>query len=139
MTTRGDESGGTRAEVQAFLDRLAKALTAGDGQGVAELWGYPALVVGADMVQAVATPDEVARFFGGAKAQYNAKGITDTRGDIQRLDTISEGRVVVVDVRWPYLDGSGRELGSESSSYVLRRDEGGRLRLHAAVMRGVSG
>jgi hypothetical protein len=44
--------------------------------------------------------------------------------------------VFLVDVRWPYLDAGGNEKGEESSTYTLRTDDTGELKLHVAVMRG---
>jgi len=123
------------AAVQDFLDRFAGALTAGDVATVASLWATPALVLGDPMAQVVGSRQEIEHFFGGAKDEYNKRGITGTRADIQRLEWATE-RIAIVTVRWPYLDSRGRERGEESSTYILRRDDQGDLKLHAAVMRG---
>ena len=125
------------AIVQEFLDRLAGALTRGDGRTVASMWAVPALVIGDDDIKAVTSLDEVERFFSGAKEQYNARGITDTHADIQRLEWATD-RIAVVDVRWPYLDSRGNEMGEEASTYILKRDGAGDLKLHVALMRGAS-
>ena len=122
-------------DVQAFLDRMAKALTAGDGRTIATMWETPALVVGDDMLMAVRTAQEVERFFSGAKDQYNKMGITDTRADITRL-TWATARIAIVQVRWPYLDARGEEVGEETSTYTLKRNQAGELKLCAAVMHG---
>lgn len=135
--TRGvrSDTGDGEAEIQEFLDRFARALTAGDGNTVATLWETPALVMGDEMVRAVASAKEVAAFFSGAKEQYNVRGITDTRGDIQRVQWLTE-RIANVTVRWPYLDAGGQELGEETSTYTLRRDDKGQLKLRAVIMHG---
>jgi hypothetical protein len=125
------------ADVQAFLDRMARALTAGDGRTIAKMWETPALVVGDEMLMAVRTPEEVERFFSGAKDQYNKMGITDTRADIVRL-TWATHRIVLVQVRWPYLDARGEEVGEETSTYTLKRNQAGELKLCAAVMHGAA-
>jgi ketosteroid isomerase-like protein len=125
------------ADVQALLDRMAKALTAGDARTVASLWETPALVVGDEMLMAARTPEEVERFFSGAKDQYNKMGITDTRADIVRL-TWATGRIAIVQVRWPYLDAHGEEVGEETSTYTLKRNQRGELKLCAAVMHGTA-
>jgi hypothetical protein len=121
--------------VQDFLDELGRAITSGDGAAAARLWETPAYVIGDDMVVAVATDDEVAQFFGGAKAQYNHRGIVDTRAEIIRLSWPTD-RLAIVEVRWPYLDGKGDEVGDEVSTYTLRVDDSGALRLRVAVMHG---
>jgi hypothetical protein len=125
------------ADVQAFLDRMAKALTSGDGRTVASMWDLPALVVGDEMLQAPRSATELEQFFSGAKDQYNRMGITDTRADIVRL-TWATPRIAIAQVRWPYLNAHGEEVGEETSTYTLRRNQAGDLRLCAAVMHGAA-
>jgi len=124
-------------DVQAFLDEFAHALTSGDGEGVAALWDVPALVVGDDMVRSITNAAELVAFFGGAKDQYAEHGVTGTRGEILSLDRPTP-KIVQLTVRWPWLDDNGNEVGSESSSYVLRKDDAGNLKLRVAVMRGAT-
>ena len=83
----------------------------------------------------VSSREEIAKFFSGAKEEYNKRGISDTRAEIFGLEWVTD-RIVVVDVRWPHLDERGKEKGEESSTYTLRRDDFGDLRLHMALMRG---
>ena len=123
-------------EVQALLDTVARSITAGDGEAVAKLWDVPAFVIGADMARPIASHDEIAEFFGGGKAQYNERGITDTRAEVVEEDWISDA-LVIVKVRWPYLDASGKELGGEASDYTLCRDHDGALKIRVITMRGV--
>jgi hypothetical protein len=130
VTTRRD-----MASVQGFLDRLARAVTSGDTRTIAALWEVPAFVIGEEDAQVIRSAAEVERFFAGACEAYNARGIVDTRAEITDLDWISDN-LVMVRVRWPYLDGHKQEHGEESSTYTLRRDEQGELRLRVATMRG---
>jgi hypothetical protein len=125
------------ADVQELLDRMARALTAGDGRAVASLWETPALVVGDEVLQAPRTAAELEQFFGGAKDQYNKMGIVDTRAVIVRLSWASP-RIAIAQVRWPYLDARGAEVGEETSTYTLRRDPSGALKICAAVMHGAA-
>jgi hypothetical protein len=106
--------------VQEFLNGFAEALTEGDGEAIAEMWEMPAFVLGQDMARVLADVAEAAEFFGGARAQYNEIGITNTRAEIVRLDEITD-TMVMVRVRWPYLDAQGQELGAETSTYTLVR------------------
>lgn len=124
-------------EVQDLLDQLAHALVDGDGDAVAALWEVPAFVLGADAVIAVSSRAEIAEFFGGAKAQYNDRGIMTTRADLLDLERIGN-RIVIAAVRWPYLDADGHEVGSESADYTLRRDDHGKLKIRSVLMRGES-
>jgi hypothetical protein len=123
--------------VQQFLDRMAKAVTSGDGKTVAKMWDVPALVLDDHSVRAIGAASELEQFFGGAKQQYNDRGIVDTRADILALAWLTE-RIAIVEVRWPYLDRDGREVGEESSTYTLRFDDENNLRLRVAVMHGAT-
>jgi hypothetical protein len=123
------------AEVQELLDALAKAVTAGDGETVATLWDTPGFVIGADAVIAVESKEQIAKFFGGAKSDYTDRGITSTRADILDLERVGD-RIVIAAVRWPYLTADGKQVGSESSDYTLRRDDSGKLRVRSVLMRG---
>jgi hypothetical protein len=120
--------------VQDFLDRYAAALAAGDGKAIAAMWETPALVVDDRGVIPVGKPEEVEEFFTAAHADYNARGITSTRPEIVRLEWPTD-RIAQVDVRWVMLDAAGRERGDESTTYTLRRDDAGALRLRCTVTR----
>lgn len=133
--TRGDDP--YSDDVLQFLDAYALALLRGDERAIAAMWEAPALVIGDAGVHAVASTAEVERFFAEAKEQYAARHITGTRPDVQRLEWVTE-RIAMVRVWWPYLDEGGRHIGAESSTYTLRRDEHGRLRLRVATMHGES-
>lgn len=121
--------------VKAYLDGFAKALTAGDGAAIADMWETPAFVLGDGMARVVNTREEVAQFFGGAREQYNQMGVVDTKAHIVRLDEISD-QIVMVRVRWPYLDAQGMERGAETSTYTLARENGGDWKLRITVMHG---
>lgn len=125
------------AMVQEFLDGFAHAITAGDTRAIAAMWEAPALVLSDPEVHAVGSLGELEGFFSGNKARYNSRGITDTRADIVRLHWVTQ-RMVIVEVRWPHLDSQGDEVGEETSTYTLRRDGSGKLKLRVAVMHGAS-
>jgi hypothetical protein len=124
-------------EVEDFLARFSDAVVTANTRTLSELWAVPAFVLGEEMVRPIAAMKEIEEFFGGAKEQYNARGIKGTHADILRLEWVSDN-LVIVDVRWPYIDEKGSELGEESSTYTLLRDKDGRLKLRIAVMRGAS-
>jgi hypothetical protein len=125
------------SEIQEILDRLAEAVTEGNGKAVAKIWAVPALVLADNMARPVSTLVEVEQFFGGAKEQYNARGITDTRAEIVELSWPTP-RIAIAEVRWPWLDSAGIEKGDEVSTYVFRRDDAGKLRIQAVIMHGAS-
>ena len=124
-----------KASVQGFLDRLARAVTSGDTRTIASMWEVPAFVIGNEDARAIHSAAEIERFFAGARDAYNARGIVDTRAEITDLDWIADD-LVMVRVRWPYLGADREEHGEESSTYTLKRDANGELRLRVATMRG---
>jgi hypothetical protein len=119
-----------------FLEFMGQALTQGDTNAAVSLWDTPAFVMSDDMVQAVLEPAELMQFFAGARESYNARGVMNTRPEIVRLDEITD-RIVSVRVRWPWLDDNNREVGAETSTYTLRRNDAGDWKLRVAVMHGV--
>jgi len=129
------EYGHDVSRVQEFLDQLAHAVVNGHGEVAAAMWAVPALVLGDEMALAVKAVSELEPFFTGARAQYNQRGVTGTRAEIIRLDWLTE-RIAQVEVRWPWLDAQGQEVGEETSTYVLRADDSGALKLRCAIMHG---
>lgn len=125
------------ASVQKYFDRFAAAMTSGDIKAMTTLWGVPAFVVGMHEARVVQSESEVEQFFEGAKEQYNAQGIVETRAEITHLDWIAPD-LVIATVRWPYLDKNDRVLGEESSSYTLFRGEGGGFKVRVITMRGAT-
>lgn len=137
-STGGGKAGAGRdqdSEVKTFVEALGRTITMGDGRSAARLWEVPALVLADDHVRPVSTAGEVAEHFSSAKHRYLARGITDTRADIVAVEWLTE-RVVMVRVRWPYLDIHADEVGEETMTYMLRRDDAGNLRLRMAVLHG---
>ena len=123
------------AHLQAYLDAFARFLTSGDGAAIAKMWEYPALIISNDQLMPIADARQIEGFFGGARAQYNARGIADTRAEIQHAAWLTD-RIVSATVRWPYLDADNQEVGEETGTYTLRRDNDGELRMCTVVMHG---
>jgi hypothetical protein len=124
------------SEVQDLLSQVANGVTSGDGHQVAMMWEVPAIIIAAEGVTPVISREQLASLFGGAKREYNERGIFNTRADILDEDWIGD-RLVVVKVRWPHIDANLREIGAEASDYTLRRQRDGRLRICSVLMRGV--
>lgn len=124
-------------EVTEFFERYSRALIEGDALTIADCWEAPAFVVSDQGAHAVSSRDEVEKFFSGARDQYNDRGVTGTRAEITEVDWASD-LIALVTVRWPLLDESGKELGDESTTYVVRRDDHGNLRLRVAINRAAS-
>jgi len=125
-------------EVQDLLDRFTAALTHGDGQAAAALWQLPGFILGPDLAMAVDRPQTIAQYFGQAQDAYHAQGVERARPLILDEEWIGD-RLVIVRVRCPYLDASGREIGAERADYTLRRDPTGALAIRTVLVRGVEG
>jgi hypothetical protein len=121
--------------VHVLFDRLGRALGAADGAAIARMWDVPALVVADQGMHAVTALGEIEQFFSLAAAQYQSRGIRGTRAEIVRLDWATD-RLAIVRVRWPFLDGGGQEIGEETTTYTLRRNEDGDLRICVAILHG---
>lgn len=133
---RGTTGGaGIDAEVKQFLDGLGRAVTMGDGRSAVRHWEVPALVIADADVRLVSTVAEIQEFFSRVKNHYFARGVMDTHPVVQSVEWITD-RMVVVRVRWPFIDEAGDEIGEEISTYTLRRDDVGNLKLRVAVMHG---
>ncbi|MGD9966602.1 MAG: DUF4440 domain-containing protein [Hyphomonadaceae bacterium] len=121
--------------IMAFLQGFAEALTEGDIEAISAMWETPAMVIADEFVQGLESSEELANLFAGAREHYNSIGVTNTRPEIVRVDEITD-RLVVVRVRWPWIDDDGNEMGAECSTYTLRRDSGGDWKIRLAIMHG---
>lgn len=134
-TTATDAGRRGDAAIRDLFQRMARALTTGNAVGVAALWATPAFLIGPDGAQAVGSNEELAEIFSGAKDHYNARGVVNTRAQITDLRWATE-RIAIVEVRWPWLDEQGREVGEETSTYTISREGAEGFKLRAAVMHG---
>jgi hypothetical protein len=132
LATKGRRAGVWDYSVKEFVDRFAEALGAGDDAAVANMCEAPALILGDDNVRAVLGPDDLEDLNGGNR-HYGLRG--SVHAEIVRVEWATE-RIALVDVRWPHRDAGGAELGAEVSTYALRRDDSGDLKLCVALLRG---
>jgi hypothetical protein len=120
------------AEIPAFLDRYAEALTAGDLPGIAACDVLPALVVGDAGTVPVAEPGQVEAAFAGAADAYRAEGLAGIRPELRAVDPLTPN-LTLVDVGWAYLDAAGEARRRCSRRYLLRRTGAGRLGIQVVV------
>lgn len=123
-----------KAQVQRMLERLGETLSAGDMKGVSACWAVPALFLSDEGAIAFAAPAEIEKIMGQAAEGYRARGIASTKPEIERIEALT-GQLAAVDVRWPSLDASGKEVASERSHYILQLGEDGQPRIRAALTR----
>jgi len=120
------------ADVSAFLDRYADALAAGDLPGIAACYALPALVVGDAGTIPVAEPAQVEAAFAGAADAYRAQGLVGIRPELRSVDPLT-ATLILVDVRWAYLDQAGTARQHTSYRYLLRRSDSDRLGIQVVV------
>ncbi|HWA01771.1 MAG TPA: hypothetical protein VG841_15795 [Caulobacterales bacterium] len=121
--------------LQDFLDAMGSALVAGDDAAAAALWEMPAYAVSPDMAHVIHSQAQLQLMFAAARERYYARGVTDTQPEIVRLDEIND-QIVMVRVHWPWIDGKGRIVGGETSTYTLQRDDEGDWKVRVAVAHG---
>lgn len=129
------EDSPVRVRVQRYLDTFCQAMLEGDTKALASLWSVPALVVDKQAIRLIQSGAQVERFFAGSSDVYRARGIVDTRAEIQSLDVVADN-LAIVSVRWPYINEAGQEIGEESSTYTLRANDDGDFQLCVCTMRG---
>jgi hypothetical protein len=114
---------------------MARALTSGDGPGLAALWEAPAMIIEDQAVIPIDSREQVEQLFAAASQQYSGRGIADARPEVARLTWPTE-RMAVAEVRWSFVDGEGRAIGEEVATYTLRRADDGRLRARVLLSHG---
>lgn len=122
----------TPADVAAFLDGYANALTSGDLPAITACYALPALVVGDGATIPIADPAQVEAAFAGAADAYRAQGLVDARPELRAVDPLTAA-LILIDVRWSYLDEAGHERRHSSYRYLLRRSDTGQLGIQAVV------
>ncbi len=118
-----------------FFQNLGEALSAGNLENIKKCWALPFYALGDRMVKSVNTTDDFNNFFSGTNKEYNKRGIAEARPEVVRTQWLTD-QIVVVQVRWPYINRSGTEIGEESSAYTLKLDQNGKFKIHMVTMLG---
>jgi hypothetical protein len=109
-------------KVRQLLERLGHGLSVGDLKEVSTCFGFPALIFLDQTGVCVASASEIEQLFAQARESYRSRGIASTRPQIERVENLNQS-LAAVDVRWPSFDGSGKQIASELSHYILQQDE----------------
>jgi ketosteroid isomerase-like protein len=127
--------GASAPEIERFLVAYAEAVSAGDGEAVAEMYELPALVLSDDGSIPVTSRDQVVEFFSAAPEQYREVGIVATRAEAVAIEQLSD-ELCTADVRWLGIDAEGRATNHrELATYLLRRRDDGSVRIQVAISR----
>lgn len=122
-------------DLDDFFAAMAIAIQAGDAKAARKFWAVPAIAIAEAGIQTVGSEGEVLRWFADAKERAFSRGARELRAEIKRVQWIVEN-TALVEVRWPYLGRSGDEIEDETTTFVLRRDDEGAIRVHAALHHG---
>jgi hypothetical protein len=123
-------------QIQAFLERYARALNEADLDVIADCWAIPGLAVTDAGAQSVVSSDGIKSRYSQALAKYHAQGLVMTKPQLEQAQTLSD-RITAIDVRWVDFDASGAERAGERNRYLLRVGEDGQLRMHVSITRAV--
>lgn len=104
--------------IEDFFIRYTGYLTAGDLDGLAEIYNYPALAVTARGCAAIADPDQTREFFAQGQDFYRSRGIQGVRArDI--VTEIEVPGVWVGHLLLENLDSDGSPVGTERNAYQV--------------------
>ena len=109
-----------------YFDRYAASLTRFDAEASAELWSTPGMVVDDRFSGALDSREEMATGLKQSYPIYRELGLGSVDYELIDENRLSDA-LVLVRVRWLFLDGDG-ELLTDSNSYYLLRDEESGLR-----------
>jgi len=87
------------------------------------------------MAMQVQSDAAVKKMFGSAKKMMTDMGVTETRAEILGLESLTP-KVVMVTAHFDWLDAEGEQVGGEATTFTLRRDDTGALRVKSSVMHG---
>ena len=112
----------TDAHLRRFLVRYGEALSAGDLKAISGCYAVPSLVLSDEGSVPIATREEIEAAFDGAAERYRAQGLVAARPALVASEALSE-RLLLVEVRWDYLDERGRSAQQNGYRYVLRLED----------------
>lgn len=102
-----------------FFDRYGTALTTGDLPTIASCYRLPGTVVSDKYSFTFSSPAAVALSFVGAAPAYQERQLVAAHAEISDVQRVSDGLVLVA-VRWEYLDAGGHSVPGEAFRYVVR-------------------
>lgn len=108
----------SKADAEQFFSTYADALSSRNVARIAEHWGTPSLVLSDAGAIAVASTDEVEKFFASSMDQY--EGVATAKAKITTTTQLSR-EILACEVEWSHEDASGEAVGSETGHYILKR------------------
>ncbi|WP_194422415.1 hypothetical protein [Microbacterium abyssi] len=107
-----------------YFDRYASMLTVFDAEGAAELWATPGMIVDDRFSGVLESHDMMIEGLEQSYPLYQRLGLASVRYDIVDENHLTDS-LVLVRVRWIFLDAGGDELTDSTNYYLLRSEERG--------------
>ena len=111
-------------QITDYLDRYAATLTEFDAEGAAELWSTPGMIVDDCFSGVLESRDKMVEGLKQSYPVYQRLGLGSVSYELVDANHLSNG-LVLVRVRWRFLDPNGDELTDSNSYYLLRNEDSG--------------
>lgn len=114
--------------IDQFFARYTAYLSAGDLDGLADIYNYPALAVTAGGCAAISDPQQTRDFFAQGQSYYRSRGIEGVRarGIVTEIETPG---VWVGHLLLENLDADGSPVGTERNAYQVVTSADGTRRI----------
>jgi hypothetical protein len=118
--------------VRGVLERLGRALSAGDLPGVSACFAYPSfLLTGADLHE-FRDPMQVQAVFRRSLDWHASAGIVTTRPEFEGVAPLGAG-IHDCTVRWPAYGSDGRLVANERAHYIIQETGTGSALIRVGV------
>ncbi|CEI30742.1 hypothetical protein [Propionibacterium freudenreichii] len=121
----------SRAEIHDYLTRYAASLAAFDARRAAGLWGTPGMILDDRFAGMLESREAMVRGLEQSYPLYQQLGLDSVGFELLDHQQLS-ATVVLVHVRWLFLDATGELLTDAVSNYLLRADDDG-LRAYVCI------
>lgn len=108
--------------VADYLSRYAATLTDHDAKTAAELWATPGMIVDDRASGVLESRDAMVEGLQQSYPLYRKLGLASVGHELLEVKRLTE-RLVLVCVRWLFLDDAGDFLTDSTSYYLLREEE----------------
>jgi hypothetical protein len=116
----------TTQRVHEFLERYAGTLTNLDAGAAADLWSTPGMIIDEQVSGVLESREHMVEGMEQSYPIYQQLGLASVGYDLLSEQHLSAA-LLLVNVRWLFLDAAGDEL-TDTTSYYLLRKEGTQLR-----------
>lgn len=119
-------------EIELFFEYYGRILSDGDLTGIADCYTAPGLVLGDEDSIAIADLGEVEKSFAGAAERYRAQGLINVRANVISSTALTRN-LILVDVRWDYLNANGENVQQTRYHYLLRSTPTGNFKIQVVI------